>query len=47
MRNKAKNFPNVRSVDNPRAKAEFSSKRPDGKTRDHPQERMYRSNQSR
>ncbi|MBM7645551.1 small acid-soluble spore protein K [Scopulibacillus daqui] len=31
----------------PRAKAEFSSKRADGKTRDHPYERMFLSNQLR
>lgn len=48
MRNKEKGFPNRMSFSGePRAKEEFSSKRPDGSTRDHPQERMNQSNQSR
>jgi len=48
MRNKEKGFPNRMSFDGePRAKEEYSSKRPDGTTRDHPQERMLASNQSR
>ncbi|MFC7373624.1 small acid-soluble spore protein K [Fictibacillus iocasae] len=48
MRNKAKNFPNRISVSGEgRAKEEFSSKRPDGSIRDHPQERMFMSNQHR
>ncbi|MBY6038379.1 small, acid-soluble spore protein K [Fictibacillus nanhaiensis] len=48
MRNKSKNFPNRISFSGePRAKEEFSSKRPDGTTRDHPQERMFLSNQHR
>jgi small acid-soluble spore protein K (minor) len=48
MRNKAKNFPNQNSnkfEGEPRAKAEYASKRADGSTNTHPQERMRASNQ--
>lgn len=48
MRNKAKGFPNRISLNGePRAQQQFASKRPDGKTRDNPGERMFRSNESR
>lgn len=48
MRNKEKGFPNRISFDGePRAKEEYASKRPDGSTRDHPQERMRNSNEKR
>jgi len=44
MRNKAKNFPNVFHLNGePRAKAEYASKRADGSTNTHPQERMHAS----
>lgn len=46
MRNKAKNFPIVHGSKfegEPRAKAEYASKRADGTTNTHPQERMYAS----
>ncbi|MFS0784681.1 small, acid-soluble spore protein K [Bacillus sp. 1P06AnD] len=44
MRNKAKNFPEVnRFSGEPRAKAEYASKRADGSINTHPQERMYAS----
>jgi small acid-soluble spore protein K (minor) len=48
MRNKAKNFPNINSnkfEGEPRAKAEFASKRADGTINTHPQERMQASGQ--
>ncbi|MEJ9212608.1 small, acid-soluble spore protein K [Bacillus smithii] len=48
MRNKAKNFPNLNShkfEDEPRAKAEYASKRADGTINTHPQERMQASGQ--
>lgn len=48
MRNKAKDFPNLngnRFEGEPRAKAEYASKRADGTTNTHPQERMRASNQ--
>jgi small acid-soluble spore protein K (minor) len=48
MRNKAKNFPNLNShkfEGEPRAKAEYASKRADGTTNTHPQERMQASGQ--
>ncbi len=48
MRNKAKGFPNRMSFNGePFAKEEYSSKRPDGSTRDHPQERMRQSTEDR
>ncbi len=48
MRNKEKGFPNRMSFSGePRAKEEYSSKRADGSIRDHPQQRMKQSNQSR
>lgn len=48
MRNKEKGFPHRMSFDGePRAKEEYASKKADGKTRDHPQERMMNSNQNR
>ena len=44
MRNKAKNFPLNNHFDGtPRAKAEYASKRADGSTNTHPQERMHAS----
>lgn len=46
MRNKAANFPNQSNnkfEGEPRAKAEFASKRADGSTNTHPQERMRAS----
>jgi small acid-soluble spore protein K (minor) len=46
MRNKAKNFPNQHSnkiEGEPRAKAEFASRRADGTINTHPQERMRAS----
>lgn len=48
MRNKAKNFPNQNNnklEGEPRAKAEYASKRADGTTNTHPQERMRASGQ--
>ncbi|MBE3570083.1 MAG: small, acid-soluble spore protein K [Bacillales bacterium] len=48
MRNKAKNSPNLNSnkfEGEPRAKAEFASKRADGTTNTQPQERMQASGQ--
>ncbi|WP_110926485.1 small, acid-soluble spore protein K [Bacillus massiliglaciei] len=48
MRNKAKGFPNQANnkfQGEPRAKAEFASKRADGSINSHPQERMKASNQ--
>ncbi|RFU62992.1 small, acid-soluble spore protein K [Peribacillus glennii] len=47
MRNKAKDFPdlNNRFEGEPRAKAEYASKRADGTINTHPQERMRASNQ--
>lgn len=48
MRNKAKNFPNQNGnkfEGEPRAKAEYASKRADGSINTHPQERMRASNQ--
>lgn len=48
MRNKEKGFPFRMSLDGePRAKAEFASKRANGQINDHPQERMQNSNQQR
>ena len=46
MRNRATNFPNQNSnkfEGEPRAKAEFASKRADGSTNTHPQGRMRAS----
>lgn len=46
MRNKAKNFPNMnhnRFEGEPRAKAEYASRRADGTINTHPQERMRAS----
>jgi small acid-soluble spore protein K (minor) len=46
MRNKAKGFPyehDNKFEGEPRAKAEFASKRADGSTNTHPQERMKAS----
>lgn len=44
MRNKAKGFPNRISLSGePRAKEEFASQRPDGRIKDRPSERMFRS----
>lgn len=44
MRNKAKNFPPVnRFSGEPRAKAEYASKRADGSINTHPKERMLES----
>lgn len=46
MRNKATNFSNQNSnkfEGEPRAKAEYASKRADGTTNTHPQERMHAS----
>ncbi|WP_230131245.1 small, acid-soluble spore protein K [Bacillus sp. CECT 9360] len=48
MRNKARNFPNQNGnkfEGEPRAKAEYASKRTDGSINTHPQERMRASNQ--
>lgn len=48
MRNKAKSFPNQNNnkfEGEPRAKAEYASKRANGTTNTHPQERMSASNQ--
>ncbi|MCD8503224.1 MAG: small, acid-soluble spore protein K [Bacillaceae bacterium] len=48
MRNKEKGFPNRMSLDGePRAKAEYASKRADGSINNHPQERMENSNKDR
>ncbi|HET7656959.1 MAG TPA: small, acid-soluble spore protein K [Bacillales bacterium] len=48
VRNKAKGFPNRISLsDDLENKDEFASQRPDGSIKDHPQERMFRSNQTR
>ncbi|WP_257350830.1 small, acid-soluble spore protein K [Pseudalkalibacillus decolorationis] len=47
MRNKAKNFPNrISPSGEPRAKEEYASKRANGTTQTHPDERMRRSNQN-
>ncbi|MGD6893409.1 small, acid-soluble spore protein K [Bacillus infantis] len=46
MRNKAKNFPNQnhnKFEGEPRAKADYASKRADGSINTHPQERMRAS----
>lgn len=44
MRNKAKNFPDTaRFEGEPRAKAEYASRRADGTINTQPQERMYES----
>jgi len=44
MRNKAKDFPiGNRFNGEPRAKEEYASKRADGSTNTHPQERMHAS----
>ncbi|MDF2858077.1 MAG: sspK [Neobacillus sp.] len=48
MRNKAKNFPNQNNnklEGEPRAKAEYASRRADGTINTHPQERMRASGQ--
>lgn len=48
MRNKETNFPNQHGMKiegEPRAKAEFASKRADGTINTHPQERMRASSQ--
>ncbi|AKO91140.1 MULTISPECIES: small, acid-soluble spore protein K [Priestia] len=48
MRNKAKGFPNQNNnkfEGEPRAKAEYASKRADGTTNTHPAERMRASNE--
>ncbi len=48
MRNKEKGFPyhgDNKLEGEPRAKAEYASKRPDGTTNTHPQERMRASGQ--
>jgi small acid-soluble spore protein K (minor) len=48
MRNKAQNFPNQNNnkfEGEPRAKAEYASKRADGTINTHPQERMKASNE--
>jgi small acid-soluble spore protein K (minor) len=48
MRNKARNFPNQNNnklEGEPRAKAEYASKRADGTINTHPQERMRASGQ--
>jgi small acid-soluble spore protein K (minor) len=48
MRNKATNFPNQNNnklEGEPRAKAEYASKRADGTINTHPQERMRASGQ--
>ncbi len=48
MRNKERGFPNQNNnklEGEPRAKAEFASKRADGTINTHPQERMHASNQ--
>ncbi|TYR79232.1 small, acid-soluble spore protein K [Priestia megaterium] len=48
MRNKSQNFPNQSNhklEGEPRAKAEFASKRANGTINTHPQERMRASNQ--
>ncbi|KKK36550.1 spore protein K [Mesobacillus campisalis] len=46
MRNKARNFPHMNSnrfEGEPRAKAEYNSRRADGSINTHPQERMHAS----
>ncbi|AND38710.1 MULTISPECIES: small, acid-soluble spore protein K [Bacillaceae] len=46
MRNKARNFPNQNNIKlegEPRAKAEYASRRADGTINTHPQERMRAS----
>mgnify|MGYP001953340415 FL=1 len=43
MRNKAKGFPNKNIDGEPRAKAEYASKRANGTMNTHPQERMKAS----
>jgi len=45
MRNKEHNFPNIKNrfEGEPRAKAEYASKRADGTINTHPQERMRAS----
>ncbi|MCM3773433.1 small, acid-soluble spore protein K [Priestia aryabhattai] len=48
MRNKAKDFPNQHGnkfEGEPRAKAEYASKRANGTINTHPQERMHASNE--
>ncbi|CAI8975491.1 small acid-soluble spore protein K (minor) [Priestia megaterium] len=48
MRNKAKDFPNqhhTKFEGEPRAKAEYASKRANGTINTHPQERMHASNE--
>ncbi|MCA0989371.1 small, acid-soluble spore protein K [Guptibacillus algicola] len=46
MRKKVSKFPDLKFSGEPRAKEEFSSKRADGTTNTHPQERMKASNQT-
>ena len=43
MRNKVNNFPNIKLGGEPRAKAEYASRRADGTINTHPQERMRAS----
>jgi small acid-soluble spore protein K (minor) len=43
MRNKVTGFPKDMQQDEPRAKAEFASRRADGTINTHPQERMHAS----
>ncbi|MCM3644247.1 small, acid-soluble spore protein K [Priestia aryabhattai] len=48
MRNKSKDFPNqhhTKFEGEPRAKAEYASKRANGTINTHPQERMHASNE--
>ncbi|MGB7999336.1 MAG: small, acid-soluble spore protein K [Anaerobacillus sp.] len=46
MRNKKTGFPDAKFSGEPRAKEEYASKRPDGTTNTHPQERMNASNRT-
>lgn len=43
VRNKAKNFPGPRKIEDPKAKAEHASLRPNGEITTHPQERMAKN----
>ncbi|MBU8908872.1 small, acid-soluble spore protein K [Desertibacillus haloalkaliphilus] len=47
MRNKEKGFPNRISFSDPRARAEYSSKRANGTIQTQPQERMNHANHHR
>jgi len=48
MRNKAKGFPNRISLsDDPDERDEYASQRPNGTIKDRPQERMFRSHQTK